>query len=353
MPRKDMRSQILKKESSLLKASAAMNAFSQKSENKVVKEQDIPDELKNRFFYVDDKDLLDDPDNEEDYGSYDDTEELIKAMKRYGFQGVILAYPYKGKYMIESGHRRRYAARAAGITKYPVLKTEVPSKPWEKTIRRIGGNLHNRNMTPMILARQAQRLYEAHKEEMRYKKDNGLVEEGDITNINTLVAIDLEVNDSTVERYRALLRLVPSLQELADSGKIPWMILSTASSMEESKQEDLYKAITERLDQGMEVNSAWLDGTIRRMKLEDIEEVIRPGETGEKKEEVPAPKSRKITAKKVKKNIAALNDALEMEITINDKDIPVLVKELESLRDRITGELEKLKGAGAGREAGK
>ena len=37
-------------------------------------------------------------------------------MKEYGFQGVILAYPIEGgKYRIESGHRRRLAARKAGI----------------------------------------------------------------------------------------------------------------------------------------------------------------------------------------------------------------------------------------------
>ena len=49
------------------------------------------------------------------YGEYE-VEELSEIMKNRGFQGVILAYPVgDGKYMIEAGHRRRYAAKKAGF----------------------------------------------------------------------------------------------------------------------------------------------------------------------------------------------------------------------------------------------
>ena len=69
---------------------------------------DLSEEYKDEIIYLTDEQLLDDPENEETYGEYD-VQQLAEEMKHAGFQGVILAYPYEDKYMIESGHRRREA----------------------------------------------------------------------------------------------------------------------------------------------------------------------------------------------------------------------------------------------------
>ena len=76
---------------------------------------ELPDDLKESIIHVTDDQLVDDPSNISLYGEYE-VEELSEIMKNRGFQGVILAYPVgDGKYMIEAGHRRRYAAKKSGV----------------------------------------------------------------------------------------------------------------------------------------------------------------------------------------------------------------------------------------------
>ena len=89
---------------------------------------ELPDDLKESIIHVTDDQLVDDPSNISLYGEYE-VEELSEIMKNRGFQGVILAYPAgDGKYMIEAGHRRRYAAKKAGFSTYPVLVTQTPER---------------------------------------------------------------------------------------------------------------------------------------------------------------------------------------------------------------------------------
>ncbi len=177
MAKRSLASQALTKRNTMQKAASKSEDF-QKEITDETNVNELPDEVKEKIRYLEDNMLEDDPYNLEIYGE-SEVEMLSRSMKDYGFQGIILAYPHEGKYRIESGHRRREAGRLAGIDKYPVLVTEAPKEEWERRMRLFLGNLHGRKEKPMILARLAQGLFEAHEMEIKHKKREGLLKEGD------------------------------------------------------------------------------------------------------------------------------------------------------------------------------
>ena len=294
-------------------------------------------EEKDHILYLTDDQLLDDPFNEGIYGS-DPDEDLVSAMKEYGFQGVILAYPVPGgKYMIESGHRRRAAARKAGIKKYCVFETKAPENDADRKMRLMLSNLHGRRLSPMRTARIAQVLYDTHKEILANKAASGIKAEGE-TSLNALVASDLEMNDSTVERYRALLRLIPELQELADSGNYSWSDLSKASPLDEEHQKALYESIVNYSGKyGVDaVTRKWLHAEILRLKKDAA------GETEPDSGETP-PKVVSYTSKSVLKNMESVQEMMTCTFKIRKTEAPHVIESLEKTVESIEKRIEELR----------
>ena len=145
---------------------------------------DLPESQKVKLRFLKDEYLVDDPDNITIYGSEYEIDNLAEVMKEYGFQGVILAYPIEGgKYRIESGHRRRLAARKAGIETIPVLETVPPKTEYERKRRLFGANLLERDKNPIITARVADNLYYTFRDEYEYKKENDLLDKDEDGNL--------------------------------------------------------------------------------------------------------------------------------------------------------------------------
>ena len=295
-------------------------------------------EQKKHIIYLNDKDLLDDPDNDEIYGS-DPDDDLVKAMERYGFQGVILAYPVKGgRYMIESGHRRRAAARKAGIKEYCVFVTEPPKSKAEQKMRLLLSNLHSRKLSPMRIARIAQNLYETHRQIIEEKRAAGTLAEDETTALNVLVAEDLEMDDSTVARYRALLKLVPHLQELADSGLYSWSDLSKASPLDETRQEALYERIISRAKQyGPDsVTRKWLQNEISILKADAIQDpAMVSGNFRAKRNSY--------SAKSVVRCSANMREILSVGFKVKEEEKESIIGILEQTRADIDSKIAELK----------
>ncbi len=327
-----LQSQALKRLSNI-KAAAGVSDQFQKEITEETKLEDLSDDAKKRIVYLKDKDLLDDPMNAEAYGPLEEMA-LAESMKKYGFQGVILAYPIdKGRYRIESGHRRRAAAKKAGIKEYPVYVTEAPKSEWERKIRLYLGNLHGRSESPLTQARVAQGLYEAHRDEIAYRKKEGLIQEGEVTALNQLVAADMEVADAQVERLRALLNLVPELQKIADQGTGPWSDLSSASTLSLEDQKELAEEIMEKSErEGQEaINRKWLRGRISELKS---------GETpGQDKPKGPS----KATAAGIKKATEKMETILSLNLAVRPKDAEAtadMLRDLQALIDKKIIELD-------------
>lgn len=314
--------------------------------------QDLDQSLASKLKYLPDDMLVDDPINTEVYGELE-VNELAEDMKQYGFQGVILAYPYQGKYRIESGHRRRYAGRKAGIKEYPVFITDPPVAEWERALRLGRANLHSRNRTPMIIAKETQFLYYAHEEEQRAKKEAGSEYEKSIIQ---LVAQDLEISTSQVSKYKALLNLIPELQKLADNG-ISWSTLSAASTMTKYAQEMLYRRINGRLKLYNKdgVTRTWLEKEISELKYVreergyqfDRNDIALYPEKEKKRKEELEKKTQRVRrrngTKAILKNAKELCEVLEGDAIYKTSEIPVVIKKLEELQRSIQTKLKYLK----------
>lgn len=296
---------------------------------------DLSEEYRDEIIYLTDDQLLDDPENTETYGE-NDVQTLAEVMRISGFQGVILAYPYEDKYMIESGHRRREAARRAGLEKYRVYVTEPPKFEWERTQRRIRANKHNRPETPMTLAKEAEMLYRSHENEIKYKKENNLLQENEITSINELVALDMGINKKSVELYRRLNKLIPELQEMCASKEYAWSAIAMASNMEIEKQKKLYDLIVEKAEKtgADSVDRKWISDKVDKLKQGiDLDKIERPVE----KQARP-----KGGEKYICKFAGELKSALECDKKIKKKDCDKVIDTLEELKKSIEKKIEEL-----------
>ena len=302
---------------------------------------ELPDDLKESIIHVTDDQLVDDPSNISLYGEYE-VEELSEIMKNRGFQGVILAYPVgDGKYMIEAGHRRRYAAKKAGFSTYPVLVTQTPETEFERVLRLTGANLHNRpELKPMQMANLAQTLYQAHKEELSYKREKGLLREDEITSLNELVALDLEMTVKNVEKYRRLLNLIPELQEIVDKPEYPWSYIAEASNLPVEKQKMLEKAILER-ERGGKKNgpTTWIKTLIKKLKndqeIENIDGIKETDNSG-------ARVRRKNGTKVVLKTAKELHEVLDKDALFKKEEIPDVITVLMGLKESIEAKIDIL-----------
>src|SRR4051812_39864832 len=92
-------------------------------------------------------------------------EELAQVIRAQGFQGVLVARPdevNKGFYQLTAGHRRREAAKRAGLTTLPVVVRELSDE--ETVTLAITENIQREDLTPL----EEGKIYLLMSEEMGY-----------------------------------------------------------------------------------------------------------------------------------------------------------------------------------------
>ena len=336
-----------------LRRSSTMAMVAQRSEKyssditQDMNTDDLTESQRVRLRFLRDQDLVDDP----VYGSEYQIDNLAEVMKEYGFQGVILAYPIEGgKYRIESGHRRRLAARKAGIETIPVLETVPPKTEYERKRRLFGANLLERDKNPIITARVADNLYYTFRDEYEYKKENdlldkdedgNLIESGDIIKkVSAFMGLDVR----TITKYRTLLKLIPKLQEMAASKEYSWTALTDAVTLSDQKQEEL---VCDIQNEPEPVTKTWIIKKCRELKQEEIENDQK--KKAQEIEQTNIPKSKatgyikpKVATKKIKKYSSELTEVLKDEYVIPEKDLEQTINELEDLSKIISEKIEVL-----------
>ena len=340
-----------------LRRSSTMAMVAQRSEKyssditQDMNTDDLTESQRVRLRFLRDQDLVDDPDNITVYGSEYQIDNLAEVMKEYGFQGVILAYPIEGgKYRIESGHRRRLAARKAGIETIPVLETVPPKTEYERKRRLFGANLLERDKNPIITARVADNLYYTFRDEYEYKKQNdlldkdedgNLIESGDIIKkVSAFMGLDVR----TITKYRTLLKLIPKLQEMAASKEYSWTALTDAVTLSDQKQEEL---VCDIQNEPEPVTKTWIIKKCRELKQEEIENDQK--KKAQEIEQTNIPKSKatgyikpKVATKKIKKYSSVFTEVLKDEYVIPEKDLEHTINELEDLSKSISEKIEVL-----------
>lgn len=95
MAKKVLPSQAMKKMNTLSQVAKKSQEF-KKEIIETENVQDLPEDVRGKIIMLPDEMLLDDPFNLETYGE-NDVEEFAEIMRKYGFRGVVIAYPYEDK----------------------------------------------------------------------------------------------------------------------------------------------------------------------------------------------------------------------------------------------------------------
>lgn len=190
------------------------------SADRVIKE--IPIEL-----------LEDDPNNEEIYGVCD-TDSLTESIKEYGIREPIRAYkiPKSSKYLIQSGHRRKYNAIADGLKTVPVIELDWIEDENERKRLLIDANIHNRLRSPLVIAK-----------EVKIYMDTFQGSEVRKTELFNQIAEHFQMSTMTLRRYLYVLELIQPLQEKADSRLCAMSGIVEAHNMTIKEQEQFNQAI--------------------------------------------------------------------------------------------------------------
>lgn len=147
--------------------------------------------------------------------SDEEMEQLEESIREYGVLSPLLVRPRSdGSYEIVSGHRRKAACEALGITELPVLVRNMSDD--EAVILMVDSNIQREHILPSEKAFAYKMKMEAvkHQGKMTSRQVVGKLESSDI--------VGQVSNESgrTVQRYIRLTYLIPSILQMVDEYRI-------------------------------------------------------------------------------------------------------------------------------------
>ena len=179
--------------------------------------------------------------------SLDNIDELAANIIENGLLHNLVVKPLPdGTYRLISGHRRRLALmKAYEITgkedfKQPECKIRDDlTDAVDEEIALHKASIDDRELTGPEKAARAKRLMELYK----FKRDRGELVEGKIRN---LVAKDMGMSESQVQRLINMDRLIPELKQLANSGDLPVSTAEKFSGLTNDQQYKAYQTIKQK-----------------------------------------------------------------------------------------------------------
>lgn len=165
----------------------------------------------------------------------EEMDQLKESIQEYGVLSPLLARPLpNGSYEIVSGHRRKAACEALGITRLPVLVR--PMTDDEAVILLVDSNIQREHILPSEKAFAYKMKMEAIRRQAgRPRKNSRQV----VGNLESAEIIGQAVNESgrTVQRYIRLTYLIPSILQMVDEGRIAFNPAVEISYLTEEDQQ--------------------------------------------------------------------------------------------------------------------
>lgn len=162
----------------------------------------------------------------------EEMDQLKESIQEYGVLSPLLARPLpNGSYEIVSGHRRKAACEALGITRLPVLVR--PMTDDEAIILMVDSNIQREHILPSEKAFAYKMKMEAikHQGKATSRQLVGKLEASDI------VGQTSNESGRTVQRYIRLTCLIPSILQMVDEGRIAFNPAVEISYLTEEDQQ--------------------------------------------------------------------------------------------------------------------
>ncbi len=217
--------------------------------------------------------------------SVKDDEDMQNLMRSVAERGVLvpcLARQNGERYELISGHRRKAACKALGISTLPVIVKDMTRE--EAIITMVDSNVQREHILPSEKA-------------MAYKlKMDALAKQGkrtDLTScqLGTKLRTDQEIADTAnesarqVQRYIRLTHLIKPLLDMVDEGRIAFTPAVELSYLNEIEQQDLVDAIpvceaTPNLSQACRLKA--ISQTDKGLNPEDITAIMSEQKANQK-----------------------------------------------------------------------
>ena len=230
-----------------------------------------------------------------------DMKELVASIKQVGLlePATVIRNERKiGRFEMVAGHRRKHAAKLAGLTHIPVIVRAMDHD--EATIYMVDSNLKREKLTPMQKARAYTMKTEALRRKMgrRSKEELAALEAEGKKPMTADQELAAQTGESvaTVQRFKTLTKLTPPMQQMVDKGELP---VNTAADIAQMKPEE-QNALADAIEKEAKVPS----GTAAK----ELKEASRAGTlTPEKIQAAVAPTKREETP--------------PLKLTLNEEDL--------------------------------
>lgn len=165
----------------------------------------------------------------------EEMDQLKESIQEYGVLSPLLARPLpNGSYEIVSGHRRKAACEALGITRLPVLVR--PMTDDEAIILLVDSNIQREHILPSEKAFAYKMKMEAIKHQGKATSGQ-VVPKSDKNRSGTEIGAANGESYKTVQRYIRLTHLIPSILQMVDEGRIAFNPAVEISYLTEEDQQ--------------------------------------------------------------------------------------------------------------------
>lgn len=205
--------------------------------------------------------------------SGEEMEQLKESIREYGLLSPLLVRPRgDGRYEIVSGHRRKAACEALGITELPVLVRDMTDD--EAVILMVDSNIQREHILPSEKAF----AYKMKMEALRHQgKKSELTSSQPGMRIQTMDIVGKDSGDSRnqVHRYIRLTHLIPSILQMVDEYQIAFNPAVEISYLTEEHQRMLKEEMdacqaTPSLTQSRTLKQMSQSGTLTREYLHHL-----------------------------------------------------------------------------------
>ena len=191
--------------------------------------------------------------------SDEEMEQLKESIREYGVLSPLLVRPRgDGRYEIVSGHRRKAACEALGITELPVLVRDMTDD--EAVILMVDSNIQREHILPSEKAF----AYKMKMEAIKHQGKRGVPTSSQVgMKLQTMDIVGQESGDSRnqVHRYIRLTHLIPSILQMVDEYQIAFNPAVEISYLTEEHQ----RMLKEEMDACQATPSLTQSRTLKQM----------------------------------------------------------------------------------------
>ena len=191
--------------------------------------------------------------------SGEEMEQLKESVREYGVLSPLLVRPRgDGRYEIVSGHRRKAACEALGITELPVLIRNMTDD--EAVILMVDSNIQREHILPSEKAF----AYKMKMEAIKHQGKRGVPTSSQVgMKLQTMDIVGQESGDSRnqVHRYIRLTHLIPSILQMVDEYQIAFNPAVEISYLTEEHQ----RMLKEEMDACQATPSLTQSRTLKQM----------------------------------------------------------------------------------------